>query len=119
MALALINGRNRDIVATQVEVARTRRARRQGLLGRNTLPAHTAMMLSPCMAVHTAFMGFPIDVAFLDRDGRAVQLVHDLAPWRVAVSVRAHAVIELAAGQLQAHGVEVGDRLYLTPKAQA
>ena len=116
MAVALVNHRTKAVVATQVELAFTRRERRRGLLGRRGLSAEAAMMLSPCMAVHTAFMGFPIDVAFIDREGHAVQLVHGLEPWRMAMSMRAHSVIELAAGQLKARGVEIGDRLYLTPK---
>lgn len=114
----LINDRTHSVLANRVEVASTRRARRQGLLGRQHLDADAAMLLTPCMAVHTAFMGFPIDVVFVDRAGRAVQLVHELRPWRVAASVRARAVIELAAGRLESCGVELGDRLFLTPEAQ-
>ena len=113
---ALINERTDDIVAATVEVALTRRERRNGLLGRDRLDANAAMLISPCCSIHTVAMRFPIDVAFIDRDGHAVRLVHGLLPWRVAGSVRAHAVIELAAGQLEACGVELGDRLYLSPE---
>ena len=111
--LRVINDRTRGVVAGNAEMAVTRRDRRKGLLGREALDADAALVLSPCIAVHTAFMKFPIDVAFIDRQGHAVRLVHALRPWRVAASVRAYSVIELAAGRLAACGVEVGDRLYV------
>lgn len=119
MALALINDRTHHVVAAAVELALTRHARRRGLLGRGRLDADAAMLIAPCIAVHTAFLRFPIDVVFVDRAGRAVQIAHELRPWRIAASVRAHAVIELAAGRLRASGVEIGDRLYLAPESQA
>jgi len=113
--LALVHERTRAVIASSVALAFTRRARRVGLLGRTHLDAANALFLAPCLTIHTAFMQFPIDVVFLARDRRAVRLIHELRPWRAAVSVWAHAVIELAAGSLRRHDVRIGDRLYLTP----
>jgi uncharacterized protein len=110
----LINERTRKPVATVVEVADTRAARNQGLLGRDGLDMSHAFVLSPCFSIHTAFMRFPIDVLFVDRDGCAVKIVHALAPWRLAMAVRARHVVELAAGELRGSDVRIGDRLYLT-----
>jgi uncharacterized membrane protein (UPF0127 family) len=67
------------------------------------------------MAVHTAFMRFPIDVIFIDRDARVVRIVSAVRPWRMAASLRAHSVIELAAGTAAATGIQSGDLLYLAP----
>ena len=111
--LMLVDERTHEVVATRVDLATTRRARRIGLLGRERLDANAALVLAPCLAIHTAFMRFPIDIAFVDRRGRAVRLVHDLAPWRMAVAPRAYAAIELAAGVLRRHEVDLGDRLEL------
>jgi uncharacterized protein len=113
MPLSLINERTRGAIATAVELAATRTSRRRGLLGRDRLDPSAAMVLTPCLAVHTAFMRFPIDIVFLDRKGYAVKLVNDVRPWRMAAAARAHTVIELAAGSLRRHAVELGDRLYL------
>ena len=110
---ALINYRTQEVIAADVELALTRRQRKKGLLGRGGIGEHEAMLISPCLAVHTVGLGFPIDVAFVDRNGVAVRLVHGLQPWRLAGSARAHSVIELAAGRLAACNVKVGDRLYL------
>jgi len=114
-AVALVNSRTRRAVATAVEAALTRGARRRGLLGRDSLPVSGALVLAPCAAIHTAFMRFPIDVVFVDRFGRAVRIVNHMPVWRVAIEPRAYAVIELAAGSLQSSGVEIDDRLYLVP----
>ena len=101
--MTLICDRTQDTVATSVEVASTRQDRRKGLLGRDGLDPGAALVLSPCAAIHTAFMRFPIDAVFLRRDGRVVRIVRNLQPWRVALSVRAHAVVELAAGVIDRH----------------
>jgi uncharacterized membrane protein (UPF0127 family) len=111
--LVLMNERTQDLVAGRVEMALSRRARRVGLLGRTELESATAMCLAPCFTIHTAFMRFPIDVVFLDRDGCAVRVIHRLKPWRAAMSARAYAVVELPAGSLEQHSVKVGDRLVL------
>jgi uncharacterized protein len=112
--VALVNQRTGVCIATAVERAVTRAARRRGLLGRDGLAASCALMLEPCPAVHTAFMRFAIDVVFLDREGYAVKIVRDLAPWRIAVSARAHSVVEMAAGSLEHLDLSVGDRLFLS-----
>jgi uncharacterized membrane protein (UPF0127 family) len=111
--LALVNARTHCAVADHVEVAVTRSQRRKGLLGRDRLAPFSALVLAPCAAVHTMFMRFAIDVVFVDRRGRAVHIVPALAPWRAAMAVSAHAVIELPAGTLTSREVSIGDSLYL------
>jgi hypothetical protein len=112
-----MNDRTRRAVALEVDLATTRAERRRGLLGRDSLRAEEGLLLTPCLAVHTAGMRFAIDVVFIDRDGHVVRVVSDVRPWRISVSLRAHAVIELAAGTAAAHGIAVGDFLYLAPAA--
>jgi len=111
--LALVNQRTEESLADSVEVAVTRNARRKGLLGREGLASSSALILAPCAAIHTMFMRFDIDAVFVDGDGLAVKVVHELTPWRIAVQPFAHAVVELPAGSLREHRVDVGDRLYL------
>jgi uncharacterized membrane protein (UPF0127 family) len=110
-----MNDRTRSAVALNVGLATSRAARRRGLLGRDSLGATEGLLLTPCVAVHTAFMRFPIDVIFIDRNGRAVRVVRDVRPWRITASFRAHSVIELAAGTAAATDIQVGDLLYLAP----
>jgi uncharacterized protein len=111
--LALVNQRTDEALASHVEVAVTRSARRKGLLGRDGLGASCALILAPCAAIHTMFMRFDIDAVFVDDDGRAVKVVRNLVPWRIAANASAHAVVEFPAGTLREDDVTVGDRLYL------
>jgi uncharacterized membrane protein (UPF0127 family) len=114
-ALVLVNESTHTVIARRVELALTRRARRIGLLGRAALDTAAALVLAPCVSIHTVGMQFPIDVVFVSRDGRAVRIIHRLKPWRAAVSVRASAVIEFAGGTLLRRDVRVGDQLDLRP----
>lgn len=111
--VTLTNARSRQTIARDVELALTRRARRQGLLQRTQLSPHAALVLAPCFMVHTAFMQFAIDVIFVDRQGTVKHVVRRLAPWRMAGCARAYATIELAAGTLDQLDVRVGDKLCL------
>ena len=118
-AIALINQRTGAPIATTVERANTRASRRRGLLGRDGLAASHALMLEPCGAVHTAFMRFPIDVVFVDRQGYVVKIVRNLPAWRIAVAPRARTTIEMAAGSLDHLDLAHGDRLFLSTDTAA
>jgi len=111
----IINGRTGHSVASSVEVATSRAARRRGLLDRESLPAGCAFVLAPCRAVHTIGMKFPIDVVFIDEDGLVVKVVEHMPGWRMAIASSAAVTIELWAGAVQAMDVRVGDRLALAP----
>ena len=111
--LSLVNQRTDEALAHHVEVAVTRKSRRKGLLGRDGLGSSCALVLAPCLAIHTMFMRFDIDAIFVDDVGRAVKVVRRLAPWRIALNTSAHAVVEFPAGSLSDDDVAIGDRLYL------
>jgi uncharacterized protein len=85
----------------------------RGLMGRRGLPAGEGLLLSPAPSIHTAFMRFPIDALFLDRELEVLEIVERLGPWRIAVKRGARAVLELPAGEAARCGVLVGDRLAL------
>ena len=98
------------IVAGGVERATSSAQRRRGLLGRNGLDPEEGIYLIPCEWIHTFFMRFPIDVAFLAADGRVLALHHSLKPNRLSkIVLRAQGVLELSAGRLRATDTEVGD----------
>ena len=111
--ISLCNARTNHAIAGDVEFALTRKARRRGLLGRQAVDAPAALILSPCCAIHTAFMRFPIDVVFLDGQWRALRIVLEMPPWRGAIAAGAAVVIELPSGRLGTRDVAIGDRLFL------
>ena len=73
------------MVCERCVFADTALARVRGLLGRASLPSGEGILLRPASSVHTAFMRFPIDVVFLDRELRVLKVVPGLPPWRTAV----------------------------------
>jgi uncharacterized protein len=100
-----------SIVCERCVLADTALARMKGLLGRGDLPSGEGILLEPASSVHMAFMRFPIDAVFLDRDFRVVKVAARLRPWRAAGSRGAKAVLELPAGEADRRGLSVGDRL--------
>jgi uncharacterized membrane protein (UPF0127 family) len=108
--VVLVN-RNGAVVCERCAVADTMLARMRGLLGRKHLPRGEGILLRPCPSVQTFFMRFPVDVVFLSRDGEVLKIVENLRPWRSAGARRAHATLELAAGEAARVGIAVGDRL--------
>jgi uncharacterized membrane protein (UPF0127 family) len=113
--MPLINERTGEVIADLVEVARTRRQRRRGLLGRDGLARGSALVLTPCNAIHTIGMRFPIDVAFIDRQGRVRRIVRQLPPSRISVCLTAKTTIECPSGQLEEIRLQVGDQIKLVP----
>lgn len=109
----IVNARSGQTIASSAEIATSRRARRRGLLGRDSLVAGSALVIAPCWAVHTIGLRFPIDVAFVDDDGVVVKLVERMPRFRVAWAPAATATIELWAGAVQAVTLRVGDRVAL------
>ena len=111
--IALVNRRTGQTLASPVDLADTRAARRRGLLGRDALDPAVALVITPCWAIHTAFMRFSIDVIFVNRDGLVMRVASRVAPWRAAIAPGAYAAIELAAGAAELRDVKIGDRLYV------
>lgn len=96
-------------VMASAELAESRVERRRGLLGRDELEG--ALVLRPCRWVHTIGMRFPIDVAYLDRDGVVVKTTR-MQRHRVGVPVpTARMVIEAQAGAFARWGLRVGDEV--------
>lgn len=112
-AYVLVNDRTGARLATELELAANPLRRMVGLLGRSSLPEGGAMRFQPAGSIHTMFMRFPIDVLFLDQDELVVKRVHNLKPWRFAAARGAKFVVELPAGTLLRHDVELGDLIWV------
>ncbi len=106
------------LLASDVVEARSLWRRTRGLLGcsEEKFRAGQGMWLAPCQGIHTIGMAFPIDVAYLDRNGTILRVYHRLAPFRIgALVLRAKGVLELPPGTLKATGTCVGDVLRMEP----
>lgn len=99
------------VLAGEVEVADTSKKRRTGLLKRENLPQGEGLWITPCEAIHTIGMKFPIDVLFLSRTRKVLKIKQAVPPGRLAICLRAHSVLELPAGTAAATRTAVGDQL--------
>jgi uncharacterized membrane protein (UPF0127 family) len=111
----IVNETRGTLVAEDVRVADGVWSRFWGLMGRRRLPDGCGLLLRPSSSIHTAFMRFPIDVVFLDRELRVVKVVPEMKPFRVAMAFGgAHSALELNAGAAVRAQVEAEDELALT-----
>ncbi len=96
-------------IASDVELADSGPRRSRGLLGRKGLAAGEGLWIVPCEAVHTFGMQFSIDLVYLDRKYRIRKIRRNVPPWRLSACLRAHSVIELAAGSIPENIAQPGD----------
>jgi uncharacterized membrane protein (UPF0127 family) len=92
-----------------LRVAASYRARTRGLLGLDGIEG--ALLLTPASSVHTVRMRFAIDVAYLDRRLRVLE-VRTMPPGRVGrPRLRSRHILEAEAGAMAAWGVRKGAAL--------
>lgn len=103
----------RNTTQNRILAARARRAdtlgwRMRGMLWRS-FDGFDALLFERCDAIHMFFMQMPLDVLFLDREGRVCGLRTGLRPWRLAFCAGASRTVELPVGAIAASGTCVGD----------
>ena len=101
------------VLAREVEAAFDSKTRKQGLLGRESIPSDYALVIAPCSAVHTISMRVPIDLIFVKKDGTITKTCRGVKPWRMAGSLGAYAVIEAAEGFIDRHEIVPGEAVAL------
>jgi uncharacterized membrane protein (UPF0127 family) len=85
----------RRILGHRVPVAVGLRARLLGLSRLSRERAGTGLLIPACRGVHTFGMRFPLDLVFLDRQGRVLVIRRGVAPRRLVSWREADAVLEL------------------------
>jgi uncharacterized protein len=109
-----VRNTTRDIMlADRATIADTSRTRKIGLLKHASLEPGDGLWITPCEAVHTIGMKFPIDVLFLDKKRRVVKIRSAMPRWRMSAAFSAHSVLELPSGTAAATETRAGDQLEL------
>lgn len=111
----------------RAEVAATREQRERGLMGRDRLPEDTGMLFAypedRLLGFWMKNCGLPLAAAFLDRDGRILN-IEEMAPGagvpeadlpRHASKGEARYVLEMEGGWFARKGIRAGDRVDLAP----
>lgn len=100
-----------QVVCEHCEIARSSLERMRGLLGRKGLGEGEGMLITRTSSVHTAFMAFPMDAVFLDKELRVRRVVPAMRPWRAAWKPGSRSVLELAGGEAERVGIGEGSQL--------
>ena len=115
--LRAVNSTRETILCARVEDAGGLAGQSRGLLGRDALEPDQGMLFvrgrfEPFMWMHMFFMRFPIDIVFLDRDGKVIRINPALRPWRLSSIVfGARKALELASGAAARSATQVGDTI--------
>ncbi|HEY3421848.1 MAG TPA: DUF192 domain-containing protein [Methanocellaceae archaeon] len=106
-----------SIVATEVERADSILKQVIGLMFRKRVPESFAMVFTMKRdnrdGIHMLFVRFPIDVVFLDKDKRILDIHRNLKPWTgLAFSKKAFRyAMEMPAGAADRSSLREGERL--------
>lgn len=106
----IANQSKNTVIAKAHDLANTSFARMKGLLGRSSMPAGYALVITQCNSIHMMFMRFPIDVVFINKKNRVVGLVHKIPPFAFSpIFWDSSCAIELPAGTIQTSKTTIGD----------
>ncbi len=109
---------NADKKAT-LHVKKTQHAleRTKGLLGLPALSDEQGLWIIPCNSIHTFGMQYPLDIIYLDRNGRIKKIVENIKPRRMSFSLFAKSVLELKTGTVKRLKITMGHTLQWIPNA--
>ena len=108
----VVNATRGAVLAERAGLADSPSTRAVGLLGQDSLPEGSGLVIDPCTSIHMFFMRFAIDALYVAPTGIVVRVVSNLRPWRVGpISLSARYVVELPAGTAARTGTLRGDQL--------
>ncbi len=85
-------------------------------LNRNGIPGDCGLWITPCNSIYTVGMTAPVDIVFLDREGRVVKKYRNFPPNCFVDAVPgAISALELPSNRLHESGTDSGDILVLEP----
>jgi uncharacterized membrane protein (UPF0127 family) len=105
------------VVSSEIELANSFLQMTLGLMFRKSIAPGYAMVFDmrreQYIGIHMAFVSFPIDLVYLDREKRIIDIKHRLRAWIGLAYPKkpARYVIEIPAGAAGEHGLKEGDVL--------
>jgi uncharacterized membrane protein (UPF0127 family) len=98
-----------DDYSLEAWLADTFLSRLRGLLGRKRLGDNDGLMLMRCAAVHTIGMHYPLDLVFMDKNGKVLKCQKGVKPFRGASARGAYYTLELNQGAIARQGISIND----------
>lgn len=110
--MRIVNRTRRTLVGDDVRLVDTWVGRLRGYLGSERPRKGQGILLFPCKAVHMFGIKFPLDVIFLDHEGRVLEVSANLTPGAHSGPVKeAHYVLEVPPGTIEDTQTRVGDEM--------
>ena len=86
--------------------------RLRGLLGASPLQKGEGLVLAGEKSIHTLFMGFAIDVVYVDKQFKVIRTTSNMVPYRLGPFITQSAyVLEMPVGTINQTSTQVGDQL--------
>jgi uncharacterized protein len=105
------------LLADKIKIASGFGSKFKGLLGKKILKNGEGLFIVKCTSIHMFFMSIPLDVIFIDYDGKIVEIYKNLKPWRISrIHLEALGVIEVPAGFSEKFKLKKGDKLKFKPQ---
>ncbi len=112
--MKVINLTQNTLLSEKAEAADDFFSRLKGLLGRESLSAGEALIITRSRSIHMFFMKFSIDAVFVDKNKTVVGLVEGIKPFQMSpMFFKARDVIELPEGKIRETKTRLGDQIVL------
>ena len=82
-----------------------------GLLIRQPLQTHEALLIKPCNSIHTVGMKYSLDIVYLNKNGVILKLVKNVKPFRFSICLNAYAVLELLPNSIENYDFNITDTI--------
>ncbi len=110
--MQVFNQTRNVLLIAQGRLANTFWTRLRGLLGAAPLQKGEGLILAGEKSIHTLFMGFAIDVVYLDKNYKIIRIDPNMVPYRLGPFITQSAyVLEMPVGTIAYTASQVGDQL--------
>jgi uncharacterized membrane protein (UPF0127 family) len=109
---SLLDRESGQVLLPSLKIAATFLSRFRGLQFQKPLSKEEGLLIVPCRSIHTHWMRFSIDIAWIDAAGFVLDVNKNVRPWKIAQGPpNAEAVIETTA---QAVDLETGQNVLIS-----
>jgi uncharacterized membrane protein (UPF0127 family) len=114
--MALKTGSGKRTIAKQVVFCRTLASQMRGLMFARKVEDRALIMVfgeEQIVPLHMMFVFFPLDILFLDKSKKVVEMARDAKPFISSILPKNKAmyVIELSSGTIKSKKIKLGERL--------
>ena len=111
----ILNKTKDKTICTNAKLAKNYFTRLIGLMFRKKLDNNECLAFYNAPSIHTCFMRFPLDLVFLDIEGKVIKVCEGVKPWRFVIGRRSHLTLEFPPHKISTENIELGDILELLP----